>query len=168
MHFTEKFTKKFLVVFCLTQLIFLLGNSVFGQKTVPQWGLFELTLKGPENGNPFIGTEWGAEFTNGERTYRPEGFYDGNGQYKIRFMPNRPGKWTYKTFSNQPALDGKEGDFDCVAPKEGIHGPVSVRDDFHFQYPDGTPFYPFDHLRVAISNFLLPAGNIGDLESFSF
>ncbi|MDN3669341.1 DUF5605 domain-containing protein [Echinicola jeungdonensis] len=143
MRLAIKFNKIFLTSFCLAQLYFLTGNSVVGQTSVPQWDLFELILEGPEGGNPFIGTEFGAVFYNDNDSLWTEGFYDGNGEYKIRFMPEEQGEWTYKTFSNKPSLDGKEGKLICTEAKRGTHGPVMVRDQYHFQYPDGTPFYPF-------------------------
>lgn len=64
-----------------------------------QWDIFELTFKGPSYGNPFVDVELRAEFKHGNEIFRAEGFYDGNGIYKIRFMPNVTGKWMYKTES---------------------------------------------------------------------
>ena len=34
----------------------------WAQETVEQWGIFELTLKGPTNGNPFVDTHFSARF----------------------------------------------------------------------------------------------------------
>lgn len=113
------------------------------QGNIEKWEIFELSLQGPAKGNPFVGTELYAEFTNGDRTYRPEGFYDGGGVYKIRFMPDEEGAWTYETFSNKEELDGKKGEFTCVKPSGDNHGPVCVRNQYHFAYADGEPFYPF-------------------------
>ena len=120
------------------------GSSVFAQdKRIEKWDFYELSLPGPTAGNPFIGIEFSAVFQNGDRRYEPEGFYDGNGTFKIRFMPDREGTWTYRTKSNREALDGKEGQFLCTSPSPGNHGPVRVRNQYHFQYEDGTPFWPF-------------------------
>ena len=44
------------------------------------------------------------------------------------------------TASNAPALNGQSGAFQCIAPAVENHGPVSVRDTFHFGYADGAPF----------------------------
>jgi len=110
---------------------------------VEQWDIFELTLKGPSAGNPFIGIEFSAVFENGGRQLEPEGFYDGDGEFKVRFMPDAQGTWTYRTKSNRRELDGKEGQFVCTAPAAGNHGPVRVRNQYHFAYADGTPFFPF-------------------------
>src|SRR5262245_4155430 len=76
---------------------------------VEQWGLFERTLKGPADGNPFVDVELAATFAQGDRTVRVNGFYDGDGTYRVRFMPPTPGEWSYTTRSNRPELDGKTG-----------------------------------------------------------
>lgn len=113
------------------------------EDTVEKWGMYELSLPGSAAGNPFIGVQFSAVFKNGCQTFEPQGFYDGNGIFRIRFMPNAEGVWTYRTKSNQDSLDGKEGRFTCVAPSSDNHGPVRVRNRYHFAYEDGTPFYPF-------------------------
>jgi hypothetical protein len=110
---------------------------------VPRWEVHEITLAGPSTGNPFVDVRIGAVFTLGHRTVAVDGFYDGEGRYKIRFMPDMEGAWSYTTTSNTPELDGKKGGFTCVAQLEGIHGPVRVRNTHHFAYEDGTPYFPF-------------------------
>jgi len=108
---------------------------------VERWGIFEITLKGPSHGNPFTDVQLTAEFKQGDAVFRPEGFYDGDGVYKIRFMPNAPGKWSYVTKSNHNALDGKKGDFVCVQPSGGNHGPVIVTNTHYLAHADGTPHF---------------------------
>lgn len=44
---------------------------------VEQWGVFEVTLKGPADGNPFTDVTLSAKFTQGSRTMTVAGFYDG-------------------------------------------------------------------------------------------
>ncbi len=110
---------------------------------VPRWEVFELALTGPSNGNPFTDVQLAATFTLEHRTVKVNGFYDGAGIYKIRFMPDTEGQWTYTTSSNTTALSGKTGAFTCVAALAGAHGPVGVCNTQHFAYADGTPFFPF-------------------------
>src|ERR1700749_759121 len=62
--------------------------------TIPRWGLFEIALQGPADGNPFKDVSLQATFTLGHRTIDVRGFYDGDGIYKIRFMPDSEGEWT--------------------------------------------------------------------------
>lgn len=112
-----------------------------GNGPVERWGIFEMTLAGPRTGNPFIDVELSAVFRQGRRRVQVAGFYDGDGTYKIRFMPDDVGPWEYETRSNQPVLNGKTGSFAVVAPREGNHGPVRVRNTFHFAYADGAPYW---------------------------
>ena len=110
-------------------------------RTVEQWGIFELSLKGSSEGNPFAEVQLKAEFRRGDRVLAPEGFYDGDGVYRIRFMPGEVGEWTYVTRSNVKELDGIKGEFVCVKAGPGNHGPVGVFDTFRFAYADGTPHF---------------------------
>src|ERR1700761_6307706 len=89
--------------------------------TVPRWEVFELTLAGPGTGNPFTEVQLSARFVLGSRVVTVDGFYDGAGTYKVRFMPDTEGAWTYTTSSNAPELDGKTGRFACVAALTGAH-----------------------------------------------
>ena len=109
---------------------------------VEQWGLFEITLNGPDGGNPFVEVELSARFTQGDRSVTVAGFYDGGGTYRVRFMPPSAGEWRYETASNRAPLHGKAGKFTAARPSAGNHGPVRVHNTFHFAYADGTPFYP--------------------------
>lgn len=108
-----------------------------------QWGTFEASFDGPTTGNPFVDVTFGARFTIENRTVNVPGFYDGDGVYRVRFMPDVTGDWSYETASNAAGLAGKTGSFHCVAPTGGNHGPVQVAHSFHFQHADGTPFFPF-------------------------
>jgi len=110
--------------------------------SVEQWGTFELALNGPAGGNPFVEVELSARFTQAGRAVQAAGFYDGEGLYRIRFMPDAVGEWRYETASNRKELDGKAGTFAVQPASKGNHGPVRVRDTFHFAYADGTPYFP--------------------------
>jgi len=111
-------------------------------KTVEQWGIFELELNGPGEGNPFIDVTFGARFQFQNRVMEVDGFYDGGGLFRVRFMPDTRGRWEYVTHSNVPALHGIAGSFVCTEPSAGNHGPVRVRNTFHFAYTDGTAYWP--------------------------
>ena len=115
----------------------LFGNPF---EKVEQWGVFELALKGPAGGNPFLDVHFAARFSQKADSVEVAGFYDGNGTYRVRFMPHKQGVWKYETISSVPELDGKTGEFNVVKPSLGNHGPVRVAHTFHFAYADGTPF----------------------------
>ena len=122
--------------------MFMLIINIISAKNVEQFTVFELEFKGPSSGNPFSEVYLSAEFHHLNRTLFCEGFYDGDGIYKIRFMPDEPGDWSYTTKSNQPSLDSKNGKFICTLHSGNNHGPVKVRNTYDFGYSDGTSFYP--------------------------
>jgi hypothetical protein len=124
----------------VTLLVVALSGS--GAPAVEQWGIFEITLKGPAAGNPFVDVQLSARFTRGDRAVTVPGFYDGDGLYRIRFMPEQQGEWRYRTKSNRPELDGRTGTFTAGKPAAGNHGPVRVRHTYHFAHADGTPYFP--------------------------
>ncbi len=106
-----------------------------------KWDIFELEFKGPEVENPFTNVALTAEFQYKNHKFYVDGFYDGDNIYKIRFMPTEEGKWSYITQSNIKDLDNQSGEFKCTPARKGNHGPVQVRETYHFKYADGTPFY---------------------------
>jgi hypothetical protein len=108
---------------------------------IEQWGVFEIELSGPTDGNPYMKVELSADFTSGNDKVTVPGFYDGNGIYRIRFSPAIQGKWSYQTTSNHSELSKQEGNFECVAPTRNNHGPVKTVNTYYLQYADGTPFY---------------------------
>lgn len=110
---------------------------------IEQWSIFELSLEGPSTGNPFLDVQFSAEFRHGDSTLIASGFYDGNGIFRVRCMPDEPGVWRYTTHSSEPELDGRTGEFTCTAASTGNHGTVQVHHTFHFAFADGTPYYPF-------------------------
>jgi hypothetical protein len=108
--------------------------------TVELWGMYEVVLRGPPQGNPFLDVHLAARFAQGYESIEVPGFYDGEGVYRIRFMPQKPGSWTFETSSNVPELNGKTGAFSVVKPSGANHGPVCVTNTFHFAYADGSPY----------------------------
>jgi hypothetical protein len=102
------------------------------QNAVEQWGIFELPLNGPQDGNPFVDVGLSARFKYEHRIVEVDGFYDGGGIYRVRFMPDTPGPWTYTTASDREEMDGIEGQFTCTKPSSTNHGPVRVRNTYHF------------------------------------
>ena len=112
-------------------------------ENVEKWGLFETSFDGPSGGNPYLDVSFDAVFQHKGREVRVPGFYDGDGVYRLRFMPETEGEWTFRTRSETAELDNRTGSLTCMAPSQGNHGPVRVRNKFHFAYADGTPFLSF-------------------------
>ncbi|MFC5470061.1 DUF5605 domain-containing protein [Cohnella suwonensis] len=116
--------------------------SVLSPEQAGLWDVFELQLRGPSHGNPYVDVSLGAVFEKEGRSVRTAGFYDGEGVYRIRFMPDAQGEWTYSTYSTARSLDGIEGSFLCTEASAGNHGPVRVKNTYHFAHDDGTTYLP--------------------------
>lgn len=110
---------------------------------VEKWGAYELALQGPTTGNPFTDVQLSGRFRIGHRTVNVPGFYDGDGIYRIRYMPDALGDWTCETVSSAKELSGHSARFTCMPPSACNRGPVEVAHRYHFQYADDTPFFPF-------------------------
>ena len=141
---------RWLTIFVLVSLR-LTAAPLANTDTVEQWGIFEIQLQGSTNGNPFVDVRLSAIFDNGSKHIEVPGFYDGDGIYRIRFMPEAQGQWQYKTKANRRKLSGQTGAFTVTPPSKNNHGPVRVHNTYHFAYADGTPYFP---VGTTIYNWL--------------
>lgn len=108
---------------------------------IRKWDMAQLSFEGTQAGNPFVDVTVDALARCGGRTVEVPGFYDGNGVYRVRILPDFCGRWQVTLKSNDPLLDGQTAEFDCITAADGVHGPVQVADEYHFAYADGTPYY---------------------------
>ena len=108
---------------------------------VAKWGVQEIICPGRSDGNPFQDYEIRGIFTSPQEPKEVAGFYDGNGQYVVRFMPSFEGHYTYQ-ISGSFSHETFAGSFDVLPAEPHIHGPVQVADTFHFAYADGTRYMP--------------------------
>lgn len=128
------------------------GDAPFFAPHVAQWGVQELLLQSRRTyANPFADVSVQGRFTSKSEDITVDGFYDGHNVWKIRFMPQTPGNWTFTTISTDPELNGKTGSFVAGKPGPGNHGPVVVYRKYHFSYADGTPYFP---LGTTLYNWL--------------
>ena len=109
-------------------------------KKAERWDVWEVSCHGPEEGNPFAEHWMKGSFSCDKETVDADGFYDGGGIYKVRFMPSYEGEYTFKVTAD--FLEEEEcGSFSSMPAGAGNHGPVRVADTYHFAYEDGTPYY---------------------------
>ncbi|MEP3046163.1 MAG: DUF5060 domain-containing protein [Roseibium sp.] len=111
--------------------------------TIARWDIFEHDIKADVSGNPYLDTEFWGVFSQNNREIRVPGFYDGDGVFKVRFSPDQTGNWTLTTVSETAALNGHTASFTVTEARDGVHGPVHVKNKFHFAHADGKPFLPF-------------------------
>ena len=100
--------------------------------------------------DPFSEVELDAIITDPEGVeHRIPGFWAGEDRFRLRYAPNVPGRYTYKTVCSDPlngGLHARAGSFEVV-PYEGSNpvysrGQVRVAaDKRHFEHADGTPFF---------------------------
>jgi len=147
---TLRFLGQFVTIVLLGVFWVPLSHSQSSQ--VEQWGQYEISLPSTlAHANPFTEVELRCRFTSGGHQVDVYGFYDGHQTWKIRFMPEQQGEWAYTTSSNDAQLNGKTGKFLVGPPLANNHGPVRVKNAYHFAYADGTPFFP---LGTTLYNWL--------------
>lgn len=107
---------------------------------VEKWGMLELEFAGRTDGNPFTDYSIRGVFTGANERVEVDGFYDGDGVYRVRFMPSFDGEYSYEvngTFSSEQHTGG----FTVVPPTGNNHGPMRTAKGYHLMYEDGTPYY---------------------------
>lgn len=62
---------------------------------VERWDVFEVRVSGPKEGNPFAEQWIRGVFTGAQESVQADGFYDGDGQYAVRFMPSFTGEYAF-------------------------------------------------------------------------
>ena len=103
------------------------------KKQVEKWDVFEVEFQGPATGNPFTDYEVTGTFESKNECTEADGFYDGEGIYKLRFMPSFEEEYTFRIHAG--FLDSDlEGSFTATAPGQDNHGPVRVANTYHFSY----------------------------------
>ena len=116
-----------------------------------KWDMLEFAVSGKADGNPFLDYEIVATFTGEHESVRVCGFYDGDGVYRVRFMPSFEGKYTYVIEGS--AIDAPvTGEFEVTPPTGGNHGPVRAVDESLLAYADGTPYYSVGTTCYAWAN----------------
>ena len=68
-------------------------------KTVKLYDVLEIVCKGKSDGNPFVDYNISAAIS-GDDCITVKGFYDGNGTYIVRYMPQKEGEYTFRIFGS--------------------------------------------------------------------
>lgn len=112
-----------------------------------QYETFELSFHGNVLTENYAQISLNAEFVCGEEHKTVKGFYDDDGVYKVRFLPQQPGQYTWAV-SGEITAEGEEL---CEPASEEAHGLVKAVNTL-FEYEDGTPFYPFGTTVYALAH----------------
>lgn len=112
-----------------------------------QYEMFEVKFAGAKPSTSQVLAPIEAEFVrDGEESWKVGGFYDGDETYKVRFLPQKLGHYTWKIQMNGVTVE--TGASDCT-PSERSHGMVQVEGN-HFRYQDGTAYLPFGTTIYAL------------------
>jgi hypothetical protein len=120
-------------------------------KVVELWTRFEDTFTSSQDyDNPVQEAKVKVEFTSpggNKRTFLA--FWDGARVWRVRFSPDEPGKWTYKTFCSDESNTGlhdRTGSFQCEKYRGDLplfrHGELRLSDNRRYiEHADGTAFF---------------------------
>jgi hypothetical protein len=140
------------VVFCALLLAFSSSMaSVSAAETatgtsaiVPAHDVFEVTLRSARKfDNPFWDVGMHADFVapSGARI-AVDGFYSGEGQWRVRFVPREPGTWRYVAQLVGQGLEEKSsGEFVCGEGTTDGFLKLSKRNPYRLEYDSGRPFH---------------------------
>ena len=115
-------------------------NNFSYMKQVDKWDVQEISIEGYSDRNPFTDYNIMGEFRSKNESVKVDGFYDGQGIYKVRFMPSFQEEYEFEisgSFSNETY----KGSFKVTPASGENNGPVRVANTYHFAYEDGTPYY---------------------------
>ncbi|MEJ2544290.1 MAG: DUF5060 domain-containing protein [Calditrichaceae bacterium] len=149
----------------------LICNALIAEEPDKQthtWEMQEISLRAEQTyDNYYTDVTCWVELNGPDFSKRIYGFWDGNNTYKIRVVATGPGKWRWKSGSNQPddnGLNGKTGQFTAIDWSENEkkanpnhRGFVRASPNGHaLQYADGTPFFMVGDTWLAGTTWRLP------------
>ena len=126
-------------------------NQLRPDRTATQWGRFDQAFTSTvQYLNPVQEAQFAVTFTSPTgAAHTVDGFWDGANTWRIRFMPDTEGAWSFVTHCSDPANPGlheRSGAFWCApadpSTRFGQHGSIRVAPNRrYFEHTDGTPFF---------------------------
>jgi hypothetical protein len=134
----------------LTVFLILVTGILFSQ--TPIWTKHEIPFQSSKTyDNPIYDVkDFKITFTAPSGRNRiVRGFWDGGTDWKVRFMPDETGNWSWKTECSDKensGLHNQSGTFDCITNKsnELLFQKGAIRHEpgkYYLSYSDGTPFF---------------------------
>lgn len=153
--------------FALILVVFLTLNcntSKAQDFSAKKWSVLDMSFNaGSKVKNP-IEQQFGAQLIHESGTTLDiPGFYNGNGEWIVRFSPPTIGKWRYLTYSSLPGLAGKRGEVSVGSANATQKGPIVIdnEDRSKFKYANGDPYFLLAFELDWL--FALDAKNKGDI-----
>ncbi|MEH7098174.1 DUF5060 domain-containing protein, partial [Neobacillus vireti] len=110
-------------------------------RQIEKYNIFERSIKGPEPSTTKVKVDFTGTFIKEDKEVNIKGFYNGNGEYLVRFMPDEEGIWHYELSLKASEEIRESGDFECIRETANNHGPVMVN-GMNFHYADTTRYIP--------------------------
>jgi hypothetical protein len=137
------------------------------QTNVRVWEKIELTFHAKNAySNPYTNLDVWVDLKGPGFDKRCYGFWDGGDVFRVRVLATQPGKWTWRSGSNQKdsGLNNQRGTFTAAEWTEAEKNSVSTRRGFiqatpnghAFQYADGTPFLLLGDTWYSAMTFRFP------------
>ncbi|WP_455616958.1 apiosidase-like domain-containing protein [Eisenbergiella sp.] len=112
-----------------------------------QYEMFELSYTKDELTENYANVDLAADFIKDGKKTTVKGIYAGNGIFKIRFLPEETGTYTYAIYG----IFSDQGNEECMPADTDRHGMVRT-DSMHFKYEDGTRYVPFGTTIYGLIN----------------
>jgi hypothetical protein len=131
-----------ILIFIPTPACSLQDPQPLQQKTIPQFSVLEISLQSNEQfANPFWDPKISATFTSpSHKSIHVDGFYYGQNEYRIRFVPREQGTWHYTATLKGQKTIRQSGTFDCQAAANDGFLHLSKRNPYRLQYDSGRAF----------------------------
>src|ERR1039457_4387927 len=131
------------------------------------WEKVELTLHATNQyTNPYTQVVAWVDLKGPGFDKRCYGFWDGSNVFRVRILATAPGKWSWRSGSNQKdaGLNNQRGNFTAVEWSEAEKESAPTRRGFirptanghAFEYADGTPFLLLGDTWYAAMTFRFP------------
>ncbi len=121
-----------------------------------QYQLCELTFQGTIlEKNAFVDyvhCPLQAQISNETSTITLKGFYNGNGEYIIRFLPKESGIYSYQLFHTLECGINHHNGTLIIEPSSENNTGMVIAHDHYFSYENGTRYFPFGTTIYALSH----------------
>lgn len=115
-----------------------------------QYETVELRFAGNAPEGPQVEIDLAASFEKDGTVTAVKGFYAGDGEYRVRFLPEKEGNYAYSVKSDALGID-ERGTLAAAPAMPGHHGPVRPKGRAMY-HADGTWFASFGTTVYALAN----------------
>ncbi len=164
--------------FILVSLFLPFSSYASDSSKIHVWEVKEIIIKAEKYYNNYYkDVECWLNLEGPDFSKRIYAFWDGGNIFRVRLVATAPGKWTYRSGSNQKndrGLNNKTGEFNAVAWTEeekkenpNRRGFIRSTPNGHaLQYADGTPFFLIGDTWLAGTTWRLPFRGVESSDNY--